>query len=362
MNGTSIDGIDISLIQSDGKNFIRPMFNKTYNYTKIFKNNIKNFLEQLNLEKVSELRNSEEFKIIDQKFSLFTSRKVISFLRDFDFSQKKVDLIGFHGQTIYHNAKKKISIQLGSGAKISEKLNLPVVSDFRSDDLLNGGQGAPLVPIFHQKIFSKMQQNLSIVNIGGISNLTLLIGKEKVLSTDIGPGNRLIDDFCNKYFNREFDKNGELSSGGNFKTKLVDRWLRNKIFKRKLPRSYDSTDFKLKDFVKEENYKNIDILSSLVFLSSKLIVNSNNFFEVTPGKLILCGGGTKNKTLIRYLKNLCDKKIIISDKLGWPSSYIESQAFGYLAIRKVLNLHSTFPETTGVSSPTVCGKIYSNCG
>ncbi len=361
MNGTSVDGIDISLIQSDGKNFIKPIFNKTYNYTKIFKNNIKNFLDQFNLEKVPELYNSKEFKIIDKKFSVFTSRKVISFLRDFDFSIKKVDLIGFHGQTIYHNAKRKISIQLGSGSKISEKLNLPVVSDFRTDDLLNGGQGAPLVPIFHQKIFSKTRQNLSIVNIGGISNLTLLIGKEKVFSTDIGPGNRLIDDFCCKYFNREFDKNGELSSDGNFKTKLVDRWLRYKIFKRKLPRSYDSTDFKLKDFVKEENYKKIDILSSLVFLSSKLIVNSNDFFGVKPGKIILCGGGARNKTLIKYLKNLCDKKIITSDKLGWSSDYIESQAFGYLAIRKLLNLHSTFPETTGVSTPTICGKIYNHC-
>ena len=124
MNGTSVDGIDISLIQSDGKNFIKPIFNKTYNYTKIFKNNIKNFLDQFNLEKVPELYNSKEFKIIDKKFSVFTSRKVISFLRDFDFSIKKVDLIGFHGQTIYHNAKRKISIQLGSGSRISEKLNL----------------------------------------------------------------------------------------------------------------------------------------------------------------------------------------------------------------------------------------------
>lgn len=360
MNGTSVDGIDISLIQSDGKNFIKPIFNKTYNYTKIFKNNIKNFLDRFNTEKVSKLHNSLEFKTIEKKFSTFTCRKVISFLRDFDFSKNKVDLIGFHGQTIYHNAKKKISIQLGSGLKISEKLNIPVVSDFRSDDLLNGGQGAPLVPIFHQKIFSKMRQNLSVVNIGGISNLTLLIGKEKLFSTDIGPGNRLIDDFCCKYFNKEFDKNGELSLDGKFKTKLVDHWLKYNIFKKKLPRSYDSTDFKLKDFVKYENYKKIDILSSLVFLSSKLIANSSNFFEVKPEKLILCGGGTKNKTLLKHLKNLCNIKIITSDKLGWPSSFIESQAFGYLAIRKFLNLHSTFPETTGVSSPTVCGRIYSH--
>ena len=358
MSGTSIDGMDISLIQSDGKNFIKPLFNKTYNYTKNFRNNIKNLIVSLDVRSLHKLTTSQDFKIFEKKFTMFVCKKIFSFLKSYNLSSEKIDIIGFHGQTLYHNSNRKISLQLGLARKISKTLNIPVVSDFRKDDLENGGQGAPLVPLFHQKIFGKKEANLAVVNIGGISNLTFLKGKRKLYSTDIGPGNRLVDDFCLKFFEKKFDKNGEISKKGVIKNELVENWLDFEIFKRKIPRSFDSSDFKLDYYINDLNYSRHDLLASLVFFSSKLISNSLNYFNFRPEKLIICGGGAKNKTFIKMLSELCGGNVLISDELGWKSDFIESQAFGYLAIRKSLKLHSTFPNTTGVNSPTICGKIF----
>ena len=358
MSGTSIDGMDISLIQSDGKDFIKPLFNKTYNYTKIFRNNIKNLIVSLDVNSLHKLKYSEDFNIFEKKFTVFVCKKIISFLKSYNLSSEKIDIIGFHGQTLYHNSDKKISLQLGLADKISKTFNIPVVSEFRKDDLANGGQGAPLVPVFHQKIFGKKESNLAVVNIGGISNLTFLQGKRKLYSTDVGPGNRLVDDFCLKFFKKKFDKNGRISKQGFIKKELVEKWLDFEIFKRKIPRSYDSTDFKLDNYINAPKYRRHDLLASLVFFSSKLIVNSLNYYNFKPEKLIVCGGGAKNKTLIKILSELFGRRVVISDKLGWKSDFIESQAFGYLAIRKSLKLYSTFPDTTGVNSPTICGKIF----
>lgn len=358
MNGTSIDGIDISLIQSDGKQFIKPLYNKTYNYTKRLRIKLKNLIEKFNEQTFYEIFNSEEYKNLEKTFSIFCFRKVGLFLKKYNIPEKKIDLFGFHGQTMYHNPLKKVSIQLGSAEFLSKKFNKTVISNFRQADIENGGQGAPLVPIFHQKIFSKKKKKIAVVNIGGISNLTLLLGKKKFFSTDIGPGNRLIDDYCDSFFKTSFDKNGNFSMKGKENIDLVKQWMNFKIFKKKMPRSYDSNDFNLINFISIYKLNKYDMLASLVLLSSELIKKSFSVFVSEPDYVILAGGGLKNKNLVSMLKAKNNIKVYSSDFLGWSSSFIESQAFAYLAIRKVLKLKSSFPNTTGVKIPTICGEKF----
>ena len=277
------------------------------------------------------------------------------FFNTFSLKKEDIDIIGFHGPTLFHNADLKISIQLGDINFLSKQLNIKIIFDFREADLLNGGQGAPLVPIFHKVIFSS-NKNVAIINIGGICNLTLLNGKKNIFSTDIGPGNVLIDEFCNINFKKNYDKNGEISSQGSVNIDSVEKWLNFKIFKKEIPRSYNKNDFRLRDFSISKIDSDYDKLNTLVSLTSELIISSQNFF-VKPDYWIICGGGAKNKSIINKLKQKLKEKVFISSEFGFSPDYIESQAFAYLAIRKIIKLPSTFPSTTGVKKPTICGKI-----
>ena len=355
MNGTSLDGIDISLIQSDGVQYIKFQSNETYNYPIALRKKLTTLTNKINNKNFSEILNTNFFKQVESEFSQFCLNKVKIFFDTFYLKNEDIDIIGFHGPTLFHNANLKISIQLGDVHFLSKQLKTKIVFDFRNADLLNGGQGAPLVPIFHKVIFSS-KKNVAIINIGGISNITLLKGKTNIYSTDIGPGNVLIDEFCRINFKKNFDKNGEIASLGSVNTQYINKWLNLKIFKKKIPRSYNKNDFKLTDFSTSKINSNYDKLNTLVSLTSELIICSKNFF-VKPDYWIICGGGAKNNCIIEKLKKDIREKVFISSELGFSPDFIESQAFAYLAIRKLIKLASTFPSTTGVKKPTVCGKI-----
>ncbi len=358
MSGTSLDGLDISLIKSDGEKKIFPIYNITYSYSQEFKNEINFFIKYINTIDPKKIKVLKEFKLLERKVNHFLLEKINLFFNAFELSSELINIVGLHGQTVFHCPKNKLSIQMGCAEFLARSLKIPCVSNFRNADILAGGQGAPLVPIFHKAIFKKKKKfNLAVVNIGGISNITWLGKKDRILSSDIGPGNTLIDQFCEKKFNVPFDKNGFFSSKGNVNEKLLDSWMKYPFIKKQIPKSFDNFFFKLDNFFKSEEINNYDFIATLTKFSSNLIINSEIYFEEEIDKWVICGGGAKNKTILKNLKDSL-KKVITSDQLGWNSNFIESQAFAYLAVRKKKNYFSSFPETTGVKEPTVCGDIF----
>ena len=256
-------------------------------------------------------------------------------------------MFGFHGFTLFHSAKDKISYQVGNAEIIKNIVKKNIIYDFRNNDLLNGGKGAPLASIYHFLILKKNTEFDSVINIGGISNCTFR--KNSIFySTDIGPGNCLLDEWAKKFFNKEFDLDGSLSAQGSINQISANNFIDRFIFEKNVNISFDTADFSISEF---RGLNKFDGLKTLTFITAELILEfckRNNL-----KKSLVCGGGRKNKTLMRFLK---DKAYNI-DKLNYNGDFIESQAFAYLSVRTTLGKNISFPETTGTLKACTGGKI-----
>ena len=372
MSGTSMDGIDASIIQTDGKSKYKAILDKYFEYpTNIYnnltalRNKIKNFKDLKKYQK--------QVKSIEKEITIFHAESVNNVLKK---TKLNIDFIGFHGQTIYHNADKKISKQLGDGKLLSRLTKKKVVYDFRQNDLKNGGQGAPLVPIFHQILEKKFIRKkkadkyinpVHFVNIGGVANLTTIsedFFKDFPFSaTDIGPGMCLIDKWVKKNSKKKYDKNGNLAKAGKINKKILNKALES--FWDKQPyikstsiqkiTSYDVSDFNPL-FVQGLSLE--DGAATLTEYTAKIIYGYIFFAYDEVVKVILCGGGRKNKFLFKRIKeNFNNIPVELIDDYGVDGDFIESQAFAYLAIRSYLSLPISFPKTTGCIKPCTGGKL-----
>ena len=368
MSGTSMDGVDISIIQSDGQFEFYNILDKYFEYDIDLQKELISLRNSV-LCKNDLLKNSEELGNLERKVTVFHAEKVNNVLLEYT---KDIDLIGFHGQTIFHDSQKKITKQLGDGKLLSQLLKKKVVYDFRQNDIANGGQGAPLTPIFHYLLSNIINEKfktkfpIGFINIGGITNLTKIKDmsdniEDNITAFDVGPGNCLIDDWVRKNSNKKFDKNGNISKAGK-----IDQLITNQIIENfsidSYSKSLDVKDFD-NSFARGLSFENgcSTITNFTGYLIAKGIENSgtNN-----KNKYLISGGGRKNDALINSVKdNLSNKNNYVLhniDKYGFNGDHIESQAFGYLAIRSFLNLPISFPNTTGCTSPTVGGKIVEN--
>jgi len=353
MSGTSGDGVDTSVISSNGKDTI----NIKYNRFDPYPTNLSNKIHRVK-ESISEMRDllkySSEIDKLEIEITDFHIDIAIKATKEVDY-----DLIGFHGHTIYHNTEEKISKQIGLGANLSKLTNKDVVYNFRQNDIKNGGEGAPLSPIYHLALIkslfneNKVKIPISILNIGGIANITEIDKDFKITSRDIGPGNCLIDKWIRKNSDKFFDENGTLADKGKTDKFIFDQYLDNYYYSKvNSKRSLDTNDFDI-SFAKGLSLENgtttiTDLTSEL--LSKKIGIND----------IYICGGGRKNKYLINSLKKKINNKLHIIDDLNIDGDYIESQAFAFLAIRSYLGLPNSFPSTTNCKEPTVGGNIIKN--
>ena len=279
-----------------------------------------------------------------------------------------IDLVGFHGQTIFHNATEKISRQLGNGNLLSDLLKKKVVYNFRANDMLNGGQGAPLTPIFHQLMINQNQIGLPtcILNIGGIANITLISSKKSsdLKSYDIGPGNCLLDEWIRKNSKKRFDKDGELAQAGKTDKIILNQAIDNfNSIKNNNNLSFDVKDFDL-NFVRGLSLN--DGLSTLTDFTADIIyqsiINSISLEKGIELNILVCGGGRKNLSLINSITNKLPSimKLSLIDDYKIDGDFVESQAFAYLAIRSYLKKIISFPKTTNVKNPCSGGVVVEN--
>ena len=359
MSGTSMDGVDASIIQSDGEKKYNVIMDKYFEYPQSTYKDLTKLRDKIKSSK--DLKKfSKEIKKVEKEITLFHAKSVNQILKK---TKVNVDLIGFHGQTIYHNAKEKISKQLGDGKILSQLTKKKVVYNFRQNDLKNGGQGAPLTPIFHKMLAKKLKlKNVTFINIGGITNVTNICEDGFFDSYDIGPGMCLIDKWIRINSKKKYDNGGRIARSGKIKKKLLDKAIYS--FKKKVHKSsYDVSDFNI-SLVKGLSLK--DGAATLTEYTAELLFEY--FFDPLGGAEgnVLSGGGRKNKTLIKSIENKIKKWGALTEPLKYIDDYeidgdfVESQAFAYLAVRSYLKKFITFPSTTGVSKPSLGGLLYYN--
>jgi anhydro-N-acetylmuramic acid kinase len=343
MSGTSMDGIDVALIKSDGENITEKSINSYYPYNP----KIKILLLDLINKPLTSL---EKIKQIESEVTQANIDSVLKFLKEHQIKKNQVDLIGFHGQTILHNPKENITWQIGDAQKLASATNINVVADFRKKDILFGGQGAPLVPIYHLALLKEYKKPIIVLNIGGVANITYIEDDqpENLIAFDVCFGGAPMDDLIKEKTGKDFDKNGTLAQKGQIDQTLAEKFLSIDFFSKKPPKSLDRNQFQqiLTNFKK---LKLEDSLATLSFILSKAIEESLKFLPKKPLEIIICGGGRNNKTIVNNISKTTNIKITNIDDLGINGDSVEAEAFGFLAIRNVLNLPISYPRTTGIS-------------
>jgi len=364
MSGTSMDGVDASVIRSDGENNYESIIDKYFEYDGMIYSNLLNLRDQIN--SIKDLAtNSYQISELERKITLFHAKISKEIIKKVGTN---VDLVGFHGQTIFHNAQEKISKQIGDGNLLSSLLKKKVVYNFRENDILNGGQGAPLAPIFHNLLVNQNQINkpVCILNIGGIANITIVISKnnEDLKSFDVGPGNCLLDEWVRRHTKMKYDENGKAAKIGKTSEVILNQAIDNfdNISDQK-KLSFDIKDFDL-NFVKGLSYE--DGLSTLVDFNGIIIyqsiLKSIKIKENEKLLVIVCGGGRKNLTLMDNIRKRLPKNISLKiiDDYKIDGDFIESQAFAYLAIRSLLKKKISYPNTTNVQKSSIGGILVKN--
>ena len=350
MSGTSMDGIDVSLIRTNGKDIKKIKFSKTYPYSPKTITALKyTFTKDKDI--LSDANNHENLS------TLITDDHITAVKKTISRSGLTPDLIGFHGQTIFHNSRIKKSIQIGDGIRIANTFGINVVYDFRSNDIKNGGQGAPLIPIYHKYLTKKNMFDLPscFLNIGGVANISY-IDKKLLIGYDTGPGNGLMDTYIQKMTSNNFDYDGESAKLGVFNKEVVNLVLKDQYFQSNYPKSLDKLHF---DYVfKLEKFKKLnfyDAMATLSVITENSIIKAIALLPKKPLHLIVHGGGAFNLNLINNLKR--SFKVIIASEIDLSTEFMESELIAYLAARRLNKLPITFPETTGVKKPTIGGTL-----
>jgi len=359
-----MDGVDASVIKSNGEDKYEVVFEQYFNYDNEIYEKLVEIRNKINTSK-DLVTYSNILKDLEKKITLFHASVCKKIIIEYPFD---IDLIGFHGQTIFHNAKEKISKQLGDANLLSALLKKKVIYNFRENDILNGGQGAPLAPIFHQLIINQNQIKLPtcILNIGGIANITMIYSKNfnDLKSRDIGPGNCLLDEWIRKNSKEKFDKNGELAKAGTTDIIILNQAIDNfDSIKNKNCLSFDIKDFDL-NFVRGLSLE--DGLSTLTDFTANIIyqsiIDSISIDKNIELNILICGGGRKNLTLVNSIKSKLPSSIKFSliDDYKINGDFVESQAFAYLAIRSYLKKIISFPKTTNVKKSCSGGVLIQN--
>ncbi len=351
MNGTSLDGADFVLVEID-------RFDLQCQFKKF-----KSFSFSLALRSRLQAAAAHDMKV-DQLALLHheLGRYYAACFKKLNFGV--IDLIGLHGQTVFHQGKVA-SLQIGEPSYLAEAANVAVVSDFRVADIAVGGQGAPIATFFHQHVFGGIDKKLSVHNLGGISNLTLLKNGKVIQGFDTGPANMLMDLEIQRATRgrKKFDSGGKLARSGNANIKLVQRMLKHPYFKKSAPKSCGREEFGiqfLQKFQSELSKLNLgDRLASITeFVAESISLAYQNHATFIPNEIVFCGGGVLNKFLIERIQiKLLEVKISIVSDYDWPSKSIEGAAFALLAAAKVLNKPSNLPQSTGASKNVSLGKL-----
>jgi anhydro-N-acetylmuramic acid kinase len=354
MSGTSMDGIDAAILDTDGERIegIGPA--RFQPYSGEMRARLREGIEvAASIRAAGPL--SPELERLERDLTLAHAAAVSGLLREHALKPSDIDLIGFHGQTLVHRPVERLTLQIGSGPLLASALGIDVISDFRSADVRAGGQGAPLVPIYHRALAAD-RAPVAVLNIGGVANVTFIGRRGELVAFDTGPGNAPIDDWLLKHTGKPIDHGGAFAANGAARESILTRLLAHPYFARPAPKSLDRMEF---DLDMARNLSAEDGAATLTAFTARSIAKARDHLPEAPREWIVCGGGRHNATLMREIRAALQGATVLSaEDAGWRGDFVEAESFAYLAVRSLYGLAYSFPMTTGVLRPMSGGALF----
>jgi anhydro-N-acetylmuramic acid kinase len=358
MSGTSQDGVDVALIDTDGEAIAQFGATACRPYTKAERT----LLRRATAAAANLTERTARPDIVAKAEQLVNdahAEAVETFLAANDLTASNLAAVGFHGQTLLHRPERGLTVQIGDGRALAARLGIPVVYDFRAADVAAGGQGAPLAPVFHRALVRQLRPAppVAVLNLGGVANVTFIDG-DTLIACDTGPGNALLDDFLRLRTGRPLDTDGRKAAAGNINEKAIERLLQHPFFAAPPPKSLDRNDFRGLVGDSLDNTSVEDGAATLTALTAAAVARIVPLLPRAPNTWIVAGGGARNPTLMRMLgERLKPARIESAHEAGWSIDSLEAQAFAYLAVRSLRGLPISFPGTTGVAHPLTGGVL-----
>jgi anhydro-N-acetylmuramic acid kinase len=347
MSGTSVDGVDVAMVETDGERIASFGPTLTVPYPDEIRRTIRAAFgaERPDGRTEAAERAVTEAHVEAVKQWSATHRVPLG----------SIDVVGFHGQTITHRPEQHFTWQIGDGGGLAKALGVRAVCDLRSADVAAGGQGAPLVPVFHAALVRELPRPIAVVNIGGVANVTWVGEDESLLAFDTGPGNGPIDDWCTRRAGQRFDRDGALAASGRIDRTRLERWVEHLYFTRKPPKSLDRGDF---NDGWAEGLSVADGAATLTRATARAVSLASRHFPAPAKQWIVTGGGARNPTLLAAIAEETGTPVVLASTLGWDGDALEAQAFAFLAVRSLRGLPLTFPTTTGAPRPLSGGRLH----
>ncbi len=353
MSGTSMDGIDVAWLETDGDDLVSPGPSLHVPYDGAMRTLLHEACYAARALEETGVRTARPGVLhkAEQAITRAHAEAVRQFMDSFGLIP---DVIGFHGQTVLHRPELRLTVQLGDGNMLAEALSLPVIWDMRAADVEAGGQGAPLAPVYHRALALKHPLPAAFVNIGGVANITFIGEDDRLIAFDCGPGNALVDDWMRRHGRGTYDKDGRTAASGIVHDERLHVWLAHPFLHRPPPKSLDRNDF---DIAPAEGLSLEDGAATLTMLTVRCIAEAASWLPAKPRTLYVCGGGRRNRTLMTWLAETLDMPVVPVEVLGVDGDMIEAQCWAYLAVRSLKKLPITFPETTGAPMPLTGGRL-----
>lgn len=355
MSGTSMDGIDVAMIETDGERVTARGLGTSRPYGVDERSLIAEAVAQAKKLEQREGR-PEALARAEEMITRAHSQVVRDFLAANGIPESDIAIVGFHGQTVLHRPEAGLTVQLGDGSMLAEMLRRDVVFDFRGDDVAAHGEGAPFVPAYHRALVETagIELPVAVLNIGGISNVTWVGNAGDLFAFDIGPGNALIDDWAMARTGQAMDVDGALARQGGVDEAVLERLFDDPFFTKKPPKSLDRGDFSI-DAV--AGLDAADGAATLTAFTAEAIARAAGFLAERPANWVVTGGGARNPVLMGELRTRLAGRVEPAEAFGWSSEFMEAEAFAFLAVRSLYGLPLTFPETTGVRAPQTGGRL-----
>jgi anhydro-N-acetylmuramic acid kinase len=350
MSGTSLDGIDAALIETDGEGYVRPIAFRSEPYSEAARRQLQEVTKlALTYERP---RHSPEIVEATELLTRRHSLAVHQLMAQASVPLDHVKVVGFHGQTVAHRPDRGWTWQIGDGAALAAALKVPVVADLRVADVAAGGQGAPLLPVYHRALLADVALPVAVLNLGGVGNITYVGTDDALVAFDTGPANGLVDDWMEAETGRTFDEGGALAATGDIHQTILAGMLDNPWFDQPPPKSLDRADFSI---AAARGLSPADGAATLTAFTAATVALALGHLPERPRRLIVAGGGRHNATLMAMLGDACLMPVQPIEALGWNGDATEAEGFAYMAVRSLKGLPISFPGTTGAPEPMTGG-------